>query len=77
MVHYNTWLKCLQIDLDNNSALVKSNRTGKSFPVHLPNNIKYLIDVGDKLHIIKSHVTGEWTAIDYMAMRGVNAYDTN
>ena len=73
--HYNTWLKCIHIDYTHNTALVQSNRTGKSFPVHIPQNIKYLIHRNDYLHVIKSHVTGEWIAIDYNAMYGLTAGD--
>lgn len=74
-MHYNTWLPCIYIDYDNSSALVRSNRTGKSFPVHLPKNIKYLISTGDRLHVIKSHVTGEWTVIDYNKMTALMVGD--
>ena len=66
--HYNTWLPCVNVDAKNNTALVRSYRTGKCFPVELKKDIKYLICRGDKLHVIKSHVTGKWMAIDYMAM---------
>ena len=66
--HYNTWLPCVNVDPKNNTALVRSYRTGKCFPVELKKDIKYLNCRGDKLHVIKSHVTGKWMAIDYMAM---------
>ena len=75
MVEYNTWLKCLHVDYSRGTALVKSDRTGKSFPVKVKKELRYLISRGDRLHVIKSHVSREWMAIDYMAMRGVNAYD--
>lgn len=75
MKHYNTWLQCVNIDHANNTALVKSNRTGKSFPVHIPQNIKFLISRGDRLHVIKSHVSKEWIAIDYNAMTSITAGD--
>ena len=29
----SAWLKCLNVDIGRNMALVKSNRTGKSFAV--------------------------------------------
>ena len=73
--HYNTWLPCTHIDASNNTALVKSHRTGKTFPVHLPQNIKYLISTGDRLHVIKSHVSGEWIVIDYNSMTSITAGD--
>ena len=63
--HYNTWLKCENIDTRNNTALVRSFRTGKCFPVHVNDNMKYLISIGDHLHVIKSHVSKQWIAIDY------------
>lgn len=75
MTQYNTWLKCLNIDYNNNTALVQSKRTGKSFPVHIPQNMKFLISKGDYLHVIKSHVSREWIAIDYNAMFGMTAGD--
>ncbi|MBQ8018658.1 MAG: hypothetical protein IJ258_11270 [Methanobrevibacter sp.] len=63
-----SWLKCLHVG--NGTALVKSNRSGKSFPVTIQEEIKFLVHQGDYLQVIKSNVTGEWTAIDYMAMIG-------
>lgn len=68
--HYNTWLPCLHVDYTNGTALVKSYRTGKSFPVTLKDEIKYLVHKGDHLHVIKSHVSKEWMAIDYNAIIG-------
>ena len=67
-MHYNTWLTCVNVDYRNNTALVKSKRTGETFPVHLPKHLKYLISRGDRLHIIKNHVSKRWEAIDYQAM---------
>ena len=66
--HYNTWLTCLNVDVKNGTALVRSNRTGRSFPVTLNKDIKYLVTRGDRLHVVKSHVSKEWIAIDYNAM---------
>ena len=66
--HYNTWLDCVHANYD--TCLVKSNKTGKSFPVNVKKELRGLIRIGDRVHVIKSHVTGEWTAIDYMAMWG-------
>lgn len=68
--HYNTWLKCVNVDPKNGTALVKSNKTGKSFPVTLNKDIKFLVSIGDDLHVVKSHVSREWIAIDYCAMWG-------
>lgn len=68
-----TWLKCLNIN--KNTALVRSNKTGKSFPVKISQDIRYLIDRGDHLKVIKSPVSKEWIAIDYNKYRGVCAYD--
>ena len=73
--HYNTWLPCVNIDYKNNTALVRSNRTGKCFPVTLNKDIKFLVSLGDKLHVIKSHVSKEWIAIDYMAMTAMETGD--
>ena len=73
--HYNTWLPCVNVDVKNNTALVRSYRTGKCFPVTLNKDIKYLVHRGDKLHVVKSHVSKEWIAIDYMAMTSITAGD--
>jgi hypothetical protein len=73
--HYNTWLKCVNIDTKNNTALVRSNKTGKCFPVTLNKDIKYLVSKGDHLHVVKSHVSKEWIAIDYNAMTAVGDED--
>ena len=69
----NTWLKC--INIQNDTALVRSNRTGKSFPVKLNKDIKHLVSIGDHLHVIKSHVSREWIAIDYNAISAITAGD--
>ena len=69
--HYNTWLTCVNVDPKNNTALVRSHRTGKCFPVTLNKEIKYLVSRGDRLHVIKSHVTREWVAVDYAAMTAI------
>lgn len=66
--HYNTWLPCVHVDHKRGTALVRSFRTGKCFPVTLKKSIKYLVCRGDKLHVIKNHVSKEWMAIDYIAM---------
>ena len=68
--HYNTWLTCINVDHKRGTALVRSNKTGKSFPVTLIKDIKFLVSIGDHLHVIKSHVSKEWIAIDYNAMWG-------
>jgi hypothetical protein len=73
--HYNTWLPCLHVNRENGTALVKSFRTGRSFPVTLNKEIKYLVSCGDKLHVIKSHVSKEWLAIDYMAGTAIASGD--
>jgi hypothetical protein len=73
--HYNTWLPCVNVDVKNNTALVRSHRTGKCFPVTLNKDIKYLVSRGDRLHVVKSHVSGEWLAIDYNAMTAITSGD--
>lgn len=70
MIHYNTWLKCLNVDHKRATALVQSNRTGRSFPVTLTKSIRYLVNQGDFLHVVKSHVSKEWMAIDYNSIIG-------
>ena len=71
----SAWLKCLNIDNARNMALVQSNRTGKSFAVTIHRDIKYLIHRGDLLEVIKSQVSREWMAVDYMAMTSTTAGD--
>lgn len=71
----NAWLPCTHIDRNRGVALVKSFRTQRSFPVTLAKDIKYLASKGDNLQVIKSPVTGEWMAIDYMAMTSITAGD--
>ena len=66
--HYNTWLTAVNVDNTRGTALVRSNRTGKCFPVTLHKDIRWLVSRKDRLHIVKSHVTHEWIAIDYAAM---------
>ena len=65
-----SWLKAIHVDYKNGTCLVKSNRTGRSFPVTVKHDIKYLVNQGDYLKVIKSGVTGEWIAIDYNAIIG-------
>ena len=65
-----SWLKALNVNYKNGTALVRSNKTGKSFPVTVKHDIKYLINQGDYLKVIKSQVSGEWTAIDYNTIIG-------
>ena len=74
--HYNTWLPCIHVNHENGTALVKSYRTGKAFPVTLNQEIKNLVSRGDKLHVIKSHVSKEWIAIDYNAMTAATTGDS-
>ena len=74
-MHYNTWLTCQHVDYRNNTALVKSNRTGKSFPVHLPQKWKFEVNRGDRLHVIKSHISKEWIAIDFNKMTAMTTGD--
>lgn len=68
--HYNTWLPCVSVDHKRGTAQVKSNRTGRAFPVTLHHDIRWLVSIGDHLHVVKSHVSKEWIAIDYNAMWG-------
>ena len=70
-----SWLKCTHIDPKRGVALVKSHRTQRNFPVHISKDIKYLASIGDNLKVVKSPVTGEWLAIDYMAMTSMAVGD--
>lgn len=57
-------LRCLNISDDGKTALVQSNRTGRSFPVEVYHKIQFLIAVDDGLKVIKT-ISGDWMAIDY------------
>ena len=70
-----TWLECIHVDYENGTALVLSNRTGKSFPVTVKKDIKYLISRKDRLQVTKSAVTGKWIAVDYAAMTAIATGD--
>jgi len=50
----------------DNTALVKSSRTGKSFPVRMLNWTRFLVCVGDTAIVKKSPVSGEWLLTDYV-----------
>ena len=63
-----TWLTCIHIDHSNGTALVKSHRTQKGFPVTLTEEVRYLASRGDLLNVIRSPVSREWLAVDYNAM---------
>ena len=63
-----TWLPCIYIDHTNGTALVKSHRTQKGFPVNLTKDVRYMASRGDLLNVIRSPVSKEWIAIDYNAM---------
>ena len=71
----SAWLKCLNVDYKTHLALVQSNRTGKSFAVSIQKDIRYLISRGDLLKVIKSQVSQEWIAIDYIAMTAIATGD--
>lgn len=71
----NAWLPCTHIDYNRGVALVKSFRTQRSFPVKIAKDIKYLASIGDNLHVIKSPVSNEWVAVDYMAMTATSSGD--
>ena len=53
-------------DYERNVALVKNDKTGKSFPVHIAHGLKFLICVGDYAIVKKSPVSGEWYLTDYV-----------
>ena len=54
------------INKQGNKALVKSNRSNKSFPVTMQTWLKHLVYVGDLAIIKKSPVSGEWIMTDYI-----------
>ena len=62
------YLPCIHINHAIGTALVKSHRTQRSFPVTLGKRVRFLAHRGDLLDVLKSPVSGEWIAVDYMAM---------
>ena len=54
------------INKQGNKALVKSNRSNKSFPVTMQTWLKHLVCVGDLAIIKKSPVSGELIMVDYV-----------
>ena len=54
------------INKQGDMALVKSNKSDKSFPVHLQDWLKHLVCVGDIAIVKKSPVSGQWIMTDYI-----------
>ena len=54
------------LNIQGNKALVKSNRTGKSFTVTMMTWLKHLVCIGDLATVKKSPVSGEWIMTDYI-----------
>ena len=59
-------LTVIHKDIKNNRCLVKSSRTGKSFPVRMLNWTRFLVCVGDIAIVKRSSVSGEWFLTDYI-----------
>lgn len=59
-------LTVIHKDIKNNTCLVKSSKTGKSFPVKMLNWTRFLVCVGDIAIVKKSPVSGEWLLTDYV-----------
>ena len=59
-------LRVIHKDHERKTALVKSDRTQKAFPVTLQDWLRFLVCVGDIAIVKKSHVTGEWILTDYI-----------
>ena len=68
-------LKVIHKDHQRNVALVKSDKSSKSFPVQLQDWLKNLVCVGDYAIVKKSPVTGEWIMTDYVRMFGDVDYE--
>ena len=54
------------IHKQDNKALIKNSKTGKSFPVRMINWTRFLVQVGDIAIVTKSPVSGEWIMTDYV-----------
>ena len=54
------------IHKNNDTALVLSSRSKKSFPVKMMDWLKHLVCVGDIAIVKKSPVSGEWFLTDYV-----------
>ena len=48
------------------TALVKSSRTQRSFPVTMQPWLKHLVCIGDLAIVKRSPVSGEWFLTDYV-----------
>ena len=59
-------LTVIHKDVKNNTCLVKSSKTGKSFPVKMLNWTRFFVCVGDIAIVKKSPVSGEWFLTDYV-----------
>ena len=68
-------LKVIHKDHQRNVALVKSDRSKKSFPVTMMSWLKFLVCVGDIAIVKKSHVSGEWIMTDYIRIFGDVDYE--
>ena len=65
----------MNIDRKNKTALVRSYKTGKIFPVTLSFKEKYkfkCVRRGDTGFVVKSGVSGEWLMIDYSFSNAYN-----
>ena len=54
------------LNKQGNKALVKSDRSKKSFPVTMQTWLKNLVCIGDIAIVKKSVVSGEWIMTDYI-----------
>ena len=59
-------LTVIHKDDQRKTALVKSDKSDKSFPVTLQDWLRFLVCVGDIAIVKKSHVSGEWIMTDYI-----------
>ena len=59
-------LTVIHKDHERKTALVKSDKSNRSFPVTLQDWLRFLVCVGDIAIVKKSHVSGEWIMTDYI-----------
>lgn len=65
----------LNIDRENETALVENYRTGKIFPVKISFKESWklkCVQRGDDALVVKSGVTGEWLMVDYSFSNAFN-----
>lgn len=65
--HFNTWGTVLHRNPETGTFLVRLD-DGVGIHATPKKELRYLISLKDRVHVIQSHVSHEWIIIDYIAM---------